>query len=177
VDLSVRPVDGRAVLLGLESGDLDLAIIAYRLPDEPGLRQRKLLTEEFVCIARNDHPALGDTLDLDDFVALSHALISPTGQGVGVVDRALAAQGLKRRVALRVPHFLVAPLIVTHSDLIATVPRRVAEKLAAGLPLTLYDPPISIPSFDVWQVWHERQHHEPGGRWLRALAEAAVEAR
>lgn len=173
VDLDLRPL-AADLALALESGDLDVAMVAYRAPEAPGLRQKKLFAEDFVCVARRDHPAIdGDCLDLDTYTALAHALIAPSGRAGSVVDAALAELGRSRRVALRVPHFLVAPLVVAGSDLILTCPRRTAQALARTLPLTLLEPPLSLPAFDVWAVWHERYQHDPAHAWLRAAIQTA----
>ncbi|MEO5731691.1 MAG: LysR family transcriptional regulator, partial [Byssovorax sp.] len=77
--------------------------------------------------------------------------------------------GLTRRVALMVPHFLVAPMILAKSDLILTAPERIARAFAAILPLRIVPTPFELKGFDVSQMWHERQAHEPAHRWLRSL--------
>ena len=52
------------------------------------------------------------------------ALASPEGEGLGVVDRALAAQGRKRRIAYRTRYFIGVALAVAQSDLLLTMPAR-----------------------------------------------------
>lgn len=166
VDLVLRPPDLRADPARLEAGELDV-LVTVQLPQGAQLRTRRLFEETFVCVVRVGHPEVGERLSLETYVRLPHLLISPTGGGSSFVDDALALRGLSRRVALRVPYFLAAPLVVAHSDLVLTAPRRVAENLARYLPLRLLPPPLEVGSFAMHAIWHERDEHDPAHRWLR----------
>ncbi|MCA9520330.1 MAG: LysR family transcriptional regulator [Myxococcales bacterium] len=167
LELHLIDAGERTLYLRLEQGEVDLALtVARSLP--PGFRRRKLYRESFACLARADHPRLRERrLTLEDFVVLPHALISPTGEGSGVVDRALAALGLERRILLRVQYFLVAPLLIAQSDLVLTAPRQLAAQFAEWAGLALFEPPLELPGFDIHAAWHERFQDDPGHRWLR----------
>ena len=91
------------------------------------------------------------------------------GEPHGYVDAVLREQRLKRNVTITVGHFLMAPLLVDTSDLVATEPRRLFGPLASRLPLQIFPPPIDIPSFRVVQTWHARHDADPGHQWLRGL--------
>jgi DNA-binding transcriptional LysR family regulator len=147
------------------------------VPERTTLRCVRLFTESFACLVRRDHPEVGDSLSLETFTRLSHALISPRGSGPSFVDNALAELGLGRRIALRIPFFLAAPMIIARSDLILTAPRRVAMQFAESLPLRVIEPPLPLASFSVHLVWHERDDTEPAHTWLRkAICRAAESA-
>lgn len=152
----------------LRAGELDLALGYFdSVPDE--FLQQQLFEERFVCLTRVDHPMLKDgKLSLERFCALSHALITVTGTGLGVVDQMLRQRGLKRRVALRLPHFLAAPVVIAQTDLVLTLPARVAEVMAGRFPLHISPPPLPLSHFPVSQVWHRRSHQEAAQQWLRA---------
>lgn len=166
IDLNVRPSSlGRDADL-LEAGELDAALFVA-LEDRSVLRARKLYSEDFVCVVREGHPDVRGALPLDLYVKLSHALISPRGSGMSFVDTALAQRGLARRIALRVPFGLAAPIIVAQSDLVLTAPRSIAETFVRLAPLRLFDPPIEVRGFSVYLVWHERNDRDPAHMWLR----------
>ncbi len=163
----------------LSTGAVDLAIAPLRPEDErPGIYGKKIFDERFVCVVRKGHPLAAKKLTLARFAAASHALISPRGKEGGFVDDALARLGMKRRVAVAVPHFLVAPHLVASSDLLLTVARRIAEVLAEPLGLAVLAPPpeLALDGFTMSLVWHERTHGDPMARWLREVlvAEAAA---
>lgn len=63
----------------------------------------------------------------------------------------------------------LAPLVVARTDLIATVPRSVAEVFAEILPLKILTPPLDAPGFPISMVWHPRTHEQPPYRWLRQV--------
>jgi len=169
VNVAVRPHDGRAQADDLADGNIDLAIANFRHASGR-LKCHELFRERFVCLARKDNPKIGKRLTLAKFTDLAHAFISPRGGGFyGATDRALAAMDRARRIAVSVPHFLVAPFVVAGSDLIMVMPERVARHYAATLPLRILEPPVRIEGFAVSQVWHERSEHDPGVIWLRAL--------
>jgi DNA-binding transcriptional LysR family regulator len=152
----------------LARGDFDAAIGIVRPEnDRPGVRTRALFDERFVCMVRKGHPALGKRWTLERFAALDHALIAPGGQPGGAVDDALAERGLARRVALAIPHFAVAPFVIAQTDLVLTLPERVALTFTKTLPLELVRPPLPVPGFAMILLWHDRMHHDPAHAWLR----------
>lgn len=157
----------------LATGELDIAIAAF-VPPSPGLCRQALLTDDFVCLVRRDHPKVRRRLTLRQFVGLPHVLISPTGSGSSPVDDLLAEQGLRRRIALRIRYFLAAPMVVARSNLVLTAPRRLAEVFARHFALEVYEPPVALSSFTLEQLWHERYDADPAHRWLRERVQAAV---
>lgn len=146
--------------------DFDLALGPLGPAPTSRVRSRLLLVDPFVCLLRRDHPNAGN-LDLDAYAALGHVLVAPRGMPGGIVDSALAARGLSRRVVVQVQNFSVAPMVVAGSDLVTTLPRTVAVRAAETLPLVVVDPPLPLPETRIHAVWHERWHHDPGHRWLR----------
>jgi DNA-binding transcriptional LysR family regulator len=140
----------------------------------PGAYSQRIIEERFVCVVRADHPRVRKRLTLDTFVALPQALVAPGGRPGSIVDAALAKRGLRRRVALEIPHFLAAPHIVRHTDVILTIGERIAQAMADGL--RILAPPIELPRFTVETIWHERHHADPAHTWFRhVVAEVAKE--
>jgi DNA-binding transcriptional LysR family regulator len=176
VDLRLAPIV-RDVERTLESGAADLVLSgAFDPPAGAGLFRQRLFEERLVCIVRKDHPEVRGTLGLEQFCSLSHALVAPRG-GRGVVDQALERLGRSRRVAVRLPHFLVAPFLVAKSDLVLTVGESVARAFASSrLPLRIVAPPLELPMATYWQIWHQRCHGDGGHTWLRnVIAKVSAE--
>ncbi|MGX7708973.1 LysR substrate-binding domain-containing protein [Methylobacterium sp. Gmos1] len=176
IDLRVRGMFGRGEAVEqLDSGEANLAV---GVPVEALARilTRPLLREGFACIARRGHPAFAAGVDLEAFVAVPHLLVSPEGDGPGLVDRKLAELGLKRRVVLSLPQFLVAPFIVAESDLVATLAARVARRCADfGVGITVHEPPVVLPDWPLALMWHRRADAHPATTWLRdVIAEIAA---
>lgn len=173
IDLDVVPFSNDHDVQRLATGELDLALAVF-VPDAPGLRRERLFTDGFVCLVRRNHPHVRRRLTLRQFVRLPHVLISTTGPGPSPVDQQLAAQGLRRRIALRIRYFLAAPMVVASSDLVLTAPRRLGEAFARHFDLELHEPPVDLSPFTVEQCWHERYDADPAHRWLRERVLAAA---
>jgi DNA-binding transcriptional LysR family regulator len=159
----------------LERGDLDLAITIPEFAD-PGLQTQLLYREEYVCAVSDSHPIRSSKVSMKRFLGYDHVLVSPAdGRFRGPADDALAACGVRRRVALSVTHFLVLLEILQTTDLIALVPKR----LLAGRPhsLRLFRPPMEVEGFDVIMAWHARSRHDPAHTWFRdTLAKVSADA-
>jgi DNA-binding transcriptional LysR family regulator len=149
----------------LAAGALDLAVGFL-----PGLsapvRRQALFRDPYLCLMRADHEI--KSLTKKSFLNASHALVIYRG-GHRVIEEALERAGLARKVALRVPHFTVVPMILEKSDLILTLPARVARVFVRRGRLKALPPPVPIPPAEVAVHWHERFEADPGNRWLRDL--------
>lgn len=166
IDIQVHSLQVTAPQEGLDTGELDLAFGYF--PDLPKrLRRRPLFTEHLVCAVRTGHPTVQKTLTLEQFVALPHLFVATRSGSAGLVDKILAEQGLARRIAATVPHFLVAPFIIAQSDLIVTVNSRIARTFSRHLPLEVLEPPLALPDYPITLVWHPRHEKDPAGAWLR----------
>ena len=176
VQVVFRPPDPGNLEALMSKAEVDLAV-AY-LPDAPeGLITSVAFRERFACIARRNHPQLStDHFPLDLFVDLQHVQVLPRNLPMyGMpIDAALAALGFVRRVALWHPSFQALPAIVAKTDLVATLPRRLAIRAAETLPITVYEPPVPLPTVDFSLYWHARSHEDPGHKWLRAKVAALL---
>jgi DNA-binding transcriptional LysR family regulator len=166
---------GQAAFEALRKDEIDLAIGRfYEIPDD--FETDILLQESFSVIARHRHPKLAETLDLATYLDADHLLVSFQGRLAGIVDETLATQGLKRRVRASVPMFLTAFAAVAGSDLVATVPARLAQRFAPTFGLRVLPPPLAIESFPVSLVRLAAMKSDPGLSWLvgriRQIADA-----
>lgn len=150
----------------MASGELDLTLVTPQAMPS-ALKSRPLYAESFQCVMRRDHPAAGRALDLQTFCQHEHILVSPNGGGFhGTVDETLAELGISRRVVVSVTNFLLVPALVAASDLICTVPARLARQWRDSV--CVVEPPCAIAGFAVHMGWHPRSHADPAQAWLRA---------
>ena len=128
-----------------------------------------LFEETFTCLLdRRSLPENG-VLDLDSYLARPHLLVSMDGNTRGEVDNVLRARGLKRRVAVNVPHWGTAPGMIADTDLILTVATRTLTNVPFGDTLVAMAPPLTVAPFNYVQAWHNRFNQDPAHRWLREL--------
>ncbi len=169
VDIHVKRTEVPFPALDLETGELDVVLGFEAILKPAGyLNSDKLFEDRMACLAGNGHPANADgPLSLQEYVGMKHMLISRTGTRAGVIDEWLAERGLERRIALIVPHFLSAPFIVANTDMLLSLPLRIAERFVRLAPLKILHVPIDLPVYDLVMVWHPLREKDAAHRWLR----------
>jgi len=161
----------------MEAGQIDLAI--GLLPQlKAGFFQQRLFMQQYVCMFRKGHPLDKKKILPSEFFSAQHAAIISAGTGHGHVDEILDASSLRRQVKLTVPHFVAVGHILQSTDLIATVPERLAERMAKPFGLRYVPHPVKLPSIAINLFWHAKFHKDPANRWLRGtLFELHADAR
>jgi DNA-binding transcriptional LysR family regulator len=187
-EIRIRP-SNRGVAEPLVAGRADLAIGSFRRIPEWFAAER-LFEETRVWVLSDRHPAAWQELTLERLAELPHIIISATGEDeqavagyvvdhglerlvmrseVGLLQGALAARGLTRVIGLTTPHFLAALAVVSHSDMTAPLPRRLAAAFAGAYRLKLFEPPYASPPFEIMALSHREHGNEPAILWLRDL--------
>jgi DNA-binding transcriptional LysR family regulator len=147
----------------------EVELIAGNFPKPPARVAYDLLFKEgFLCAARSDHPAFARKLTLTAYLGLDHLHVSLSGEPSGYIDDVLRRKKRHRTIALTVGHFLVAPPILARTDLVATEPARILRPAARQLNLAVQPPPMTLPEFDVVQMWPRRLTMDEGHAWLRS---------
>src|SRR4051812_3190858 len=161
IEIDVRQVPVPELLRALEIGHIDLAL--GNLPDlQAHTRHNALFTEHYVCVLREGHASITDTLTLEMFREARHVAVVSPFSGHKMVEDVLLQEGVTRHVVLETPHFTSVPDIIAQTDLIVTVPSRVAELFAVTHGLRHLALPIVGPSFTVRAHWHERSQVDQG---------------
>jgi DNA-binding transcriptional LysR family regulator len=153
----------------LEKGEVDLAV-GY-VPDlvQNNFFQQRLFTHRFACLMRAGHPRYAKRLSLKAFLEIEHAVVHAEGRSHELFEKLLERKRIRRRIALHTPHFLSIPVIVSRSDLMATVPHALALYFARLAPqqFAVALPPFDVAGFDVKQHWHRKYHRDVRNQWLR----------
>jgi DNA-binding transcriptional LysR family regulator len=152
----------------MEAGRVDLAI--GLLPQlKAGFFQRRLFRQRYVCLFRRGHSLDRKRLTLADYRAAEHVVVVSAGTGHGKVDELLRRAGVERLIRLTVPHFVSVGHILQGTDLVATVPERLAERLAQPFGLAWLPHPVRLPEVSINAFWHAKMHRSPANRWLRSV--------
>nr|WP_153441011.1 LysR family transcriptional regulator [Sinorhizobium terangae] len=157
----------------LEKYHADLALIPNQ-PFPDWAISQPLFYSTFVVITRSSHPQLtaaglrpGEIVPMELFCEIGHVLFSPEGNFSAMGDAALARVGRRRKVMMTLPVFSGVCRAVAESDLIALVPRQLAERVAPQIGLEIYHPPMLIDPPLIIAVWHRRSTSNPLHRWMR----------
>ncbi len=159
----IAPVEAN-LTYRMERGEIDLYVgLAQQIPE--ALKARFLLRDEFWLAQRKAHPRGKSPPNIDEYCDLAHVMVSKEGKFRSSVDEALETMNRKRRVALTVSGYNQIPLVLGHTDCVATLPSRLLQRYASSLDVLPL--PFHLPAFDVAMAWHPRSHGDPGHQWLR----------
>lgn len=163
----IRTLNGDAML---EQGDVDFLWEPKRRAPRAIVWSR-LFDDGFGFVVSKGHPVLKrGAFTMDRYLSLRHVALAPAGLNeTNPLDVALARAGKKRDVVATVPTFLAVPELLRGTELGATLPSRIIERVAHRHGLVPLQLPFTMPRFDVSQAWHERMRRDPGHAWLRAL--------
>lgn len=168
IDIHVKRTESSFPVTALENGSLDVVLGFKSVLNPPAhLHCQTLFNDRMACVVRQQHPLISTPPSLADYVAVPHMLISRTGSNVGFIDQKLTELGLERRVKLIVPHFLSAPLIVAETDMILSLPYRIAEQFKKFAPLEIFPVPLELPDYELCMIWHPLHDKDPAHCWLR----------
>jgi DNA-binding transcriptional LysR family regulator len=126
-----------------------------------------------VAISAGHRLAAQKRIGLQHFLSVPHILTVPEEGQIGIVDRALRQKGKQRIVGARVRDFGTALALASATDMLTTVPERIALRLQEPLGLALRNSPLTLPPIDIHWIWHQRRHRDPLLEWVRARAAEA----
>jgi DNA-binding transcriptional LysR family regulator len=168
VEIASIRANGLTLKDDMETGRVDLAIGAFEDVSE-ALYHRALFRQRFVSMFRKDHPLAKGKVDLERFVAAPHLIVDAAQSPYDRINGLLEKAGVTAGTRFRVPHFTAVPYIVSTSELVVTVPQKLAESAASPFGLKWIEPPLALPTLQTNVFWHRRFNHDPGIQWLRGL--------
>jgi DNA-binding transcriptional LysR family regulator len=152
----------------METGRVDLALGAF--DDISGaLYQRRLFKQNYVCMFRRGHPLAGNTMNIKAFLAAQHLIVASMESPYDKINQSLEKAGIEAKAQFTVPHFVAVPYIISTTDLLVTVPQKLAESAAAPFKLEYVSPPLRLPTLQTNIFWHRRFNQDEGNQWLRNL--------
>lgn len=172
----------------LDSGQVDFVVASFGSAPERFARER-LMVEGLAWVVRADHPLCASPATLESIVSVPHVVVAGRREGrdepaislrsswedLGAFESEFAKRGLRRRVGVVAPDTFSAMTIVSRSDMIALVPRRLALLSAQSGRVALIEPPYETPPVDVTLLYRKDRLAEPPMAWLRAaLSDAAA---
>ena len=185
IDLRIFPFSHTDVVRYLDDGRVDLLMGWFGdLPDR--MRRTTIAMETEAIVVRTGHPLTQETVTRERLFAFPHIAVDLTGvegEAVGgflddrgvwrrvwmerlVMEMGDDAQGLVGRVAISVPYYAAIPPILAVTDMVATLPRRLALRAIQQASLALLDLPYEAPAVTIEAVWHQRAERDAGVQWL-----------
>jgi DNA-binding transcriptional LysR family regulator len=170
--LRVVSADYLAATDGLASGDIDVAFSPQQAV-QPGMRSVVLFEERAALIVRRDHPRVRTRMTRELFTALPHidvhVVLGRPGSGHRVAQRGWERAGVRRRVVVTVPYFMIAAMAAAETDCVAALPDRMADLCVRLFPLKRVQAMFPLPRVNTAMVWHERTDADPGAKLFRDI--------
>jgi len=170
VSLEVYQHPRRDMLRDLVAGRLDF-VVDHVMPQHPQVLHARLVADDYVCVARRDHPTFSGRLTLEQYVAAGHIHASSRRDGMNHVDAALLELGLTRRIVLRTQNYLETPHTLAKTDYLLTTTR----SIAALFDLQVLELPFAVPPIAFSLFWSAASADEPAIAWLRGMVVGLME--
>ena len=158
----------------LERRQIDIALLPLRAVP-PRFEARRLFEEDFVVAMRKGH-RFARSPTLSAYTRSQHLLVSLSGDPHGF-DEFLAKRGLRRRIPLTVPTFMMALAHLSNSDLIASLPRRLVTSHAARFGLTTAELPFKRKPDPVLAVATKAAMMDDGIAWLMGVLVSSAQSK
>jgi DNA-binding transcriptional LysR family regulator len=167
--LRIVTLDHAVASDGLASGDIDVLL---GLPPAMSreIRSEPAYTDRLVCAMWRRSAPTHTKLTLERFLDARHVEVALQGtRAIDYVEGVLSPLGHRRSIALSVPQFALAARCIVGTPYVTMLPARMAKDLASSLPISVYEPPFELPSITILQLWHARNHADPGTSLLRTI--------
>lgn len=172
VGIEVITTSGRSAhRMDFSKCDLVVGVTGYSLPGQSAT----LFTDEFVAVLDSTNPILKNkSIDIREIAQLPNATGYFGDQVATPVDRIFEDLGIHRNIAAQVSGFLALPLLVEHTDFVAFIPRRLAQKAIRGTNLAILELPedASAQLVEV-MYWPASREAESASIWLREVMQRA----
>ncbi|GAM59099.1 hypothetical lysR-like regular protein [Vibrio ishigakensis] len=168
-----KPVDTSNCVELLEAREVDLCIGVFsELPNK--LRSTSLYRERHLCTFDNTVLNCNLPISLEDYLDTPQMIITANQALTSQVDKTLAQMEIKRNVVLGTTRFLTIRRMLTGRRVLAVMAEMVGRSTLIEDSLTLCEPPIDIPDFDVEMVSLRGDSQHPRILWLSELVKEVV---
>lgn len=156
----------------VRQGAIDVMILPREVAaNVADLASEELFDDRFVCAMCVDHPDRLTELDVETFQRLPYLACRANGLR-STVDRELDELGIGRNVEMTTESFVIAPLLLRGTRLIAMIHERLGRQLVSVAHIRMLDPPVAITPITQCMFWHPRRTDDPGLQWLRTRLSA-----
>lgn len=169
-----QAVDSTNCEQALDSGEIDLAIGVFRQqPDH--LCRTFLYRERHVCLFDNNILQTELPISLDDYLSTPQVVVTASRDLSSPVDITLSEMGTQRRVVLGSTRFLTLRHIISGRRLLCVMAEMVGRSELFSDDITLCEPPIPIPDFDIDMMSRKRDSQHPRMQWLTERVKGVIQ--
>jgi len=173
IQLQFKPLNAEYSARELEAGTVNMVIsVNWTAPDH--LIQTHLYEDEFVCLMGKHNRLLKDDFTPEIFAQTQHMMVAPLGGISGRVDETLKPMGLSRNIRAILPTSMQVAEALENTNMIVTLPRRVAEALEKRHDVAIRKVPFEISKIQYYQFWHQRYRNDKTRNWFFGLTQSIL---
>ncbi|GAM54356.1 transcriptional regulator, lysR family [Vibrio ishigakensis] len=164
VQLIESPRVEEDILQDIRLNKADL-VIDYNLPRDSGLNFEHAFSDELVLMCDAEHPAVGDTISLEQYLDSEHVTLKLVRQNAQIVDF-LSGKSFSRKVAIEVSsitNLIVATKGTRYISAIAKSMSDIAEKFG----MKILAPPFKMRKVDFEFTYHKKYQNNAQHKALR----------
>ncbi|NOH71708.1 LysR family transcriptional regulator [Vibrio pectenicida] len=152
--------------IALRESQFDLVCgFAHEIESFESISNQVWFDDQYVCLHHREHPFQNE-LSLEKFLSYCHVVVTPWNEARGILDITLSKLRKKRKVAIKTPSVLSAPMFVIDTQYLLAIPKRYAEHIAQQLPIKISPLPLEVPNYKVKLYWHKTRNNDPKIKWL-----------
>ena len=187
VRLRMSPIGRDDLVEQLDEGRLDAVLSWFgQMPER--IRRKQLFVDREAIVVRRGHPLNVDGPSRAMLLTFPHLVVELTGTNELSTGGFYNERGLQRRVwierlmletklrdkaeamtRITVPNYDLVPPLVRCTDLVATLPFRLARQMCAETDLVMLDLPYQPLEVVIEVGWHERSDRDSALQWLLDL--------
>lgn len=163
----VNAVSGRDIPEVLRNHSVDLVLNPDIDVDAVDIKQKRLFSDKEIVFY--DATIRKAPLSLDEYCSAKHAMLVLGKIRITEIEKILLEQNRTRHIVLETPTFASLSALIKGTDIVATMPMKLSETMFSDFEMC--QPPISIPSFSIMQMWHTTMDKSPRNKWYRSIFE------
>lgn len=154
-----------AAAIDLENGEVDFVINPARFIT-PNQASTVLFEDSYHAVVAADHPVIGDSITLADYLAARHVTMENNGRPQ-FETWFIGEHGMPPHVEVTVNSFGLLPSLLLGTGRVATLHTRMALQVRQQFPVRLVRLDFEAPRLVETLQWHRYRDLDPGSQWLR----------
>lgn len=163
-----------------EDLESDLRLQRYDLVIDMAIRGRTILKSEVVyteilkVVCSKDHPRIGDSISLEQFLSEEHVAASRWHSRSSLLNAEDIGELEARNIVIRAAGAFEMMPIIGSTEMIGMLPQSTLDDLGDYYNLKSLDLPFNRQQHELCSIWHPSRSNDSGHRWLRQQIQKAA---
>lgn len=164
IQIIESPKNAEDVVQDIKLNKVDL-VIDYHLPREGGVNFEPAFTDELMFMCDEEHPAIGETISMEQYLDSEHVTLKLFRQNAQIVDF-LSGKSLSRKVAIEVGNITNLIIATKGTRYVSAIPKSMV-KVAKQFGLKILPPPMPLGKVEFEFAFHKKHQNNAEHRALR----------